>query len=315
MERKRYIGILPLMLAVSLSTPAIASGNTEMASQLAESRPIWPVAHRVLTTGGVGPAVKHGATAIEIDLQAWSTANVWAKSNDWWADHDGFAASAGDKASAMFDEIAKYNNQVAFVWLDIKNPDDCKESSSYNGCKFSDLVKLARDKLETKNINVLYGFYGAEKSEALPTISSDLQGPEAVALDGSYDEVMKVFGEGGAAEKVPPSKRVVSRGLYNLHWTIDKVEEDIKKLATARENKEIGQVFGWTISNSLFGDQAGYAKRLVKAGADGLIYGFAATYYYDHDDTKKAFGYVKAAADQDPEKYRLANIGDKGKLW
>lgn len=53
-----------------------------------------------------------------------------------------------------------------------------------------------------------------------------------------------------------------------MRWYIDKVKEGIKKLATARE-KEIGRALGWKISNSAFGDQAGYVKgsrRLMQMG-------------------------------------------------
>ncbi|MFY0570002.1 hypothetical protein ACN28E_40105 [Archangium lansingense] len=285
------------------SVPANAAESTGSAAGQTEARPVWAIAHRVLVATSITDAVRHGANAVEIDLTAWS--------KGWWADHDGLPTSAGDTAERMFDEIAKHKRSIRFVWLDIKNPDECPETPDKKSdvCTFSTLRNMARQKLGSQGIQVLYGFYKTEESSAFKLAGSDLKDYEAVALDGTYEDVKAAFAKYGS--NIPPSKRVMSYGYFNLGEnpvdpTFNRVRPELKKGIEAKKRGEFAQVFAWTLAAK----QEDYVQKLLDDGIDGYIYGFKATHYYDHSDTSKSIQNIKDALNKNPGSYRLAGESD-----
>lgn len=161
-RRQLFLLTLALCMAV-LGTGAAApqapdfsrSPSPEHLSDTAQQRPTWAIAHRVLTRGGVTKALEHGANAIEIDATAWR--------DGWWADHDGTLTSYGDRMTDMFGQLVeekRAGRHIAFVWLDIKNPDWCSSSDpKWRHCSVAALRDLARARLQSEGIRVLYGFY------------------------------------------------------------------------------------------------------------------------------------------------------------
>lgn len=265
------------------SVDAAAATNVSAAS----IQPFYMIGHRVLTVQGVNDALSHGANAVEIDMTAWS--------KGWWADHDGLAASAGDTAEAMFVRIRQRHDAgetILFVWLDIKNPDYCDpQSARWRHCSIDALRDLARKHLTPVGIRVLYGFYSA-KGKAYFRVRDNLIAEEAINLNGRVEDVGPAFEKGPE----PRSKRVMSYGYYNLPAGFGNCYENRYKTCTelrmGAQSHKYGKVFGWTSATG----QRYYVDKLIgEAEIDGLIYGFKATYYYDHQDTRSAAADIKAS--------------------
>lgn len=247
----------------------------------ANSRPLYAIAHRVITRAGVTDAVSHGANAVEIDMFAWR--------DGWWADHDGTEESKGDSARDMFEEVARKRKEgapITFVWLDIKNPDWCDlDDPVWKHCSVAGLQDLAREVLEPADVRVLYGFLEAG-GKAFEFLRGSMDENEAFNLDGDPKDTIKDF---EAEPAVALAKRVASYGSNDLPLGFGDCSEDSRytctELRQATQSRNFGKVFGWTSS---FG-QAEYVDKLLDlANVDGLIYGFRDTYYHDDPGTRAA---------------------------
>ncbi|HEY5804021.1 MAG TPA: hypothetical protein VIT90_10055 [Lysobacter sp.] len=272
-------------LATAFAVNAITAHAGPGTAPDSGQRPVWAIAHRVLTTGGVSDAIRHGSNAIEIDLTAWK--------DGWWADHDGIPTSKGDTAAAMFEQIARERRAgktISFVWLDIKNPDYCRSSrAKWRHCSVAALRDLARRTLQPVGVKVLYGFYGRKVvggtgwNDVVPHFIDG----EAVALNGEYRQVREQFDR----HYVPSNRRVMDYGYFNIPFQFGNCREpgyftctEIRQGAEATRAGEFARTFSWTTTAR----STGQAQLLLDNGADGLIHGFKATYYYDHEDTRKA---------------------------
>ncbi|EER25319.1 phospholipase D precursor, putative [Coccidioides posadasii C735 delta SOWgp] len=302
----------------ALETPTVAEPVTPGESgvgidaieprQAANQRPIYAIAHRVLTAQGVRDALKHGANAIEIDLCAWR------KWNTWLADHDcATGSSAGDSAVTMFETIVeehKKGKDVTFVWLDMKNPDYCEPRLN---CSIEALRNLARKTLEPEGIRVLFGFYKAEKSRALKVIREKLNPYEAVSLSGKASAVLKEY-EGKVASGIPVAQRVMDYGYYNLRFEFGGCHEggyytctELRQGAQLRDEGKLGKVYGWTSSSG----QVDLVNQLLgTAGVDGIIYGFEMTYYYDDVLTWRAALDILTWVKEHGNTHRMATRAD-----
>ncbi|KAB8230427.1 uncharacterized protein BDW43DRAFT_321540 [Aspergillus alliaceus] len=265
-------------------------------------KPIYAIAHRVLTVKGVSHAISHGANAIEIDMVAWR--------KGWWADHDGTPTSYGDTAKEMFMEIGRQRDArktINFVWLDIKNPDYCPPNDKWRHCSVELLRDLVRQILEPKGVRVLYGFYSAN-SRAYDLISQSLNTNEAINLNGRVRKVLDEFEKHG-----PPqvAKRVMSYGYFNLPFQFGNCQEDryytCTELRQLTQSKGSGAVFGWT---SAMGEDQYVDKLLGTAGVDGLIYGFKMTHYYDHSRTRAAAQDLIRWVRDHPDTHRMGTQDD-----
>ncbi|OAQ60077.1 phospholipase D [Purpureocillium lilacinum] len=253
---------------------------------------------------GVRDALEHGANALEIDVTAWK--------QGWWADHDGTLTSYGDAVETIFRTIAnerRLGKNVIFVWLDIKNPDEFDASNRQ--ASIEALQSLAREHLEQAGVRVLYGFSGesAVRGRAYGVIRQGLNDYEAIAVDGDSNFASKSFEALGPANI---AQRVMSKGLFNPTLNFGDCASQTSgicpQLRIAAGSGSFGKVFGWTIAKYNM-NQA--AQLMSDAHADGLIYGFVATHYYDHADTRKAFRILQDWLDKNGEKRHLATISDK----
>ncbi|MFD4629042.1 phospholipase [Streptomyces sp. NPDC058284] len=279
-------------------------------------RPVWAIAHRVLTVGGVDKALDHGANALEIDATAWK--------KGWWADHDGTPTSAGDTVADMFDRIARQRAagaNIGFVWLDIKNPDYCDSGDAkWRHCSVAALRDLARAKLESTGVRVLYGFYGTAGGAGWKDVSSGLTDREGVDISGDAADVREQFGAHGDA--VAHNQRVMDKGLFdlNLPTVLGKVTEQLRLGSQARDRGELARTFGWTTAA---GDRAATDRLLDASGgdADGLIYGHRASCYpdgvpgtggcgKDESSAKQAVGHIKEFVRAHDDTRRMATTRD-----
>ncbi|WEW54876.1 PI-PLC domain-containing protein [Emydomyces testavorans] len=284
--------------------PSDQSANVSdiSARNAAGARPFYAIAHRVLMDYGVRDALKHGANAIEIDMTA--------RKDGWYADHDGTPTSAGDTAEKIFKTIAEQRQagkNILFVWLDLKNPNyngDANSKTSIEG-----LRTLARMILEPASVKVLYGFYGrVDNSRAYKIIRDNLNENEAIAVDGDADQVQEMFQTGGPSDT---KKRVMSNGLFNPALKFGDCESGsgiCVELRKAAASKAFGKVFGWTVAENN-SDQA--TAMMSKADVDGIIYGFVATHYYDHANTRASLRIITDWLDENKDKRYLAKIGDQ----
>ncbi|POR38289.1 Phospholipase D [Tolypocladium paradoxum] len=304
------ISALALLAYHSVTTLVLATGPTgsnehtigmihNLAAPATGPRPLYAIAHRVLTVQGVKDALGHGANALEIDATAWPSG--------WLADHDASLLSVGDTIEIMFQTIAEERQggkNAIFVWLDIKNPDWCDPSDSkLRHCSITALREQARQVLEPANVRVLYGFpYAGGKAYDL--IRDDLNANEAINLNGEALKVKNWFDSSGPSD---PRKRVMSYGYDDLPFEFGNCFEPTyytcTELRQATQSKVFGQVFGWTLTT----DQEQYANKLLgDAGVDGIIYGFRWTNYYDHPGTRAAFRDIKNWENKHPKLRYLA---------
>ncbi|MBW1598401.1 phospholipase [Streptomyces sp. JJ38] len=315
--------LLPLALVVSTATlgtgaakavpenvpPRAALGTTEQ-------RPTWAIAHRVLTTGGVTAALAHGANALEIDATAWR--------DGWWADHDGTLTSYGDSMTDMFDQVTEEHGagrHVSFVWLDIKNPDWCdSDDPEWRHCSVAALRDLAREKLESAGIRVLYGFYGKEGGAGWKEALGDLNPREAVSFSGDYPEVRDGFAEHGP--NVPADQRVMDSGLFAMALKFDDIREALESGGRARDAGELARTVGWTVGEG-DGERAAVLLDTAdgKAAVDGLIYGRRLSCYPDGDSglrgcgtddsgVRESLSYITDFVDAHPDTRRMATPQD-----
>lgn len=284
--------VLPLALVASAAAlgtgvaMALPEGETSRAASSAPTQhPTWAIAHRVLTTGGVTAALSHGANALEIDATAWR--------KGWWADHDGTLTSSGDTMSDMFDQVAEEHESgrhVSFVWLDMKNPDWCDSGDpQWRHCSVAALRDMAREKLESRGIRVLYGFYGKEGGSGWKSLLGDLKSKEAVSFSGEYAQVRDGFAEHGP--NVPGNQRVMDNGLFNMALKFGDIRKELEAGRKDRDAGGLAQTVGWTIGK---GDGERAATLLDSsdgsAAVDSLIYGNRMSCYPDGVSGPKGCG-------------------------
>ncbi|POR34961.1 Phospholipase D [Tolypocladium paradoxum] len=263
-------------------------------------RPFYAIAHRCNMDYSIKDAIRNGANAFEIDMTAWSTG--------WFADHGGTLATKGDDAEKIFRTIADERlagRNVIFVWLDLKNPDwgdGSNPTTSIEG-----LRDLARKFLEPIGVRVLYGFYSYQiDRRAYNVISAGLNDNEAINFDGNAEFVQQKFAANG-----PPvvKQRVMSDGLTWWrgpdHCTAD--GGICMQLRKGADSKSFNKVFGWTITKD---DAAQAIQMMSDSDVDGLIYGFASTSYYDHEDSREALSFITNWLDQNKDKRYLATVND-----
>ncbi|MWA15943.1 phospholipase [Streptomyces sp. BA2] len=321
--RRLRATLLPLALVVSAATlgtgAAIAVPEDETsptAPSAAAQHPTWAIAHRVLTTGGVTTALSNGANALEIDATAWR--------KGWWADHDGTLTSSGDTMSDMFDQVAKEHDggrHVSFVWLDMKNPDWCDSSDpEWRHCSVAELRDMARKKLESRGIRVLYGFYGKEGGSGWKNALGDLNSKEAVSYSGTYAQVRDGFAQHGP--NVPGDQRVMDNGLFNMALKFGSIREELEAGRNARDAGRLAQTVGWTVGK---GDGERAATLLDAsdgaAAVDSLIYGNRMSCYPDGvngpkgcgtDDSgvRESLSYITDYVKAHPDTRRMATPAD-----
>ncbi|WP_107098972.1 phospholipase [Streptomyces kanamyceticus] len=307
-------------LVMTLAAPSAAAATTGHASasgvKPGAERPVWAIAHRVLTVDGVDKALDHGANAVEIDATAWK--------KGWWADHDGLPTSAGNTMAEMFDRIAQQRRagkNIGFVWLDIKNPDHCASGDAQRRhCSVAALRDLARAKLGSAGVRVLYGFYGTAGGAGWKDVAGGLTDLEGVDISGDTDEVTRQYGEFG--DSVKHNQRVMDKGLFNLKLptVLGKVQKQVRLGAQARDRGELARVFGWTTAA---GDARATRDLLDGAGgdADGLIYGHRASCYpdgvsgirgcgKDESSAKRAIGHIHDFVEAHGDTRRMATTED-----
>ncbi|EPS45081.1 hypothetical protein H072_921 [Dactylellina haptotyla CBS 200.50] len=262
----------------------------------AASKPFYAIAHRVLVKEGVTAAFAHGANAVEIDVDA--------SGDGWYADHDrtflkGIAPiskTRGDSIKTMFEALAaakKGGKPVLFVWLDLKNPNECKPTDAK--CGFELLRQMVRDILLPADIRVMWGFgSGDAKGPAWDSINKKLDTKESLNVDGDAGDVAKAFNTAGVKSK---AQKIMSRGLF---WISSKIGTITAELAKASDSGNYGKVFGWVVmtapwySRWLNSSPDTQANRLLKEGkVDGVIYGFSSVMYKDDWFCKNTFDAVK----------------------
>ncbi|MFI7320959.1 phospholipase [Streptomyces venezuelae] len=294
----------------------LAAPQASAASAPADKRPVWAIAHRVLTVDGVDKALDHGANAVEIDATAWK--------KGWWADHDGLPTSSGDTIPDMFDRIAQQRRagkNIGVVWLDIKNPDHCDSGDTkWRHCSVAALRDLARTKLESAGVRVLYGFYGTAGGTGWKDVSRGLTDLEGVDISGDAEDVRGQYDKFGGA--VAHNQRVMDKGLFNLNLptVLGKVTEQVRLGSQARDRGELARVFAWTTAAA---DGEATSRLLDESGgnADGLIYGHRASCYpdgvsgargcgKDESDAKRALAHIQEFVRSHSETRRMATTDD-----
>ncbi|PHH72315.1 hypothetical protein CDD82_6036 [Ophiocordyceps australis] len=292
--------------ALGLSSAGVTEspGNRSMPleSRSPGPKPFYAIAHRVLTSEGVRAAVKHGANAIEIDVQGWKR-GAFTSRWELWADHDGTLTSAGDTIRNLFYTIADERQRgadIAFVWLDMKNPDYCNEDdSSEYGCSTLKLMNLARVILQPHGVRVLYDF-STRRGRNYEKLRTMLNPNEAMGLAVRWEERdrMESLGPHNKAQ------RIYSTGFFNWWFKYDSVKQEIRE---AIDSQAFGKVFSWTMTTGQTDNGNGM---MAHTAIDGLIYGRAALSY---DSTWASFGAlddIKSWIKRRPRERYLATAKD-----
>jgi hypothetical protein len=269
------------------------------------AKPFYLIAHRVLTVQGIRDAIRHRANALEIDAMPYL--------DGWYASHDATRPARGDTMRLMFETVAeqrKAGKTISFVWLDLKHPDWCDpDVPKWSYCSVAELRELAKQILFPVGVQVLYGFsgIGSVTGRGYHYITRALDGREAVSIWDYWTDVKKEY-EGS---RLPFKARNFDRGLFNVERDSGDCESGCgtcNQLRLARESGAFNKVFGWTIATG----QEWYVDKLMgTAKVDGLIYGFKATYYYDHEDTRTAAQSIHNWIYNNPGDYSLAGQNDR----
>ncbi|KAI4164604.1 MAG: hypothetical protein LQ342_001917 [Letrouitia transgressa] len=307
----RLIGTIAIFIntAQQIATPS-ANGDAltnstslgfgEADQRPPKARPLYVIAHRVLTSKGIDDALKNGANAFEIDMSAHT--------QGWWADHDNTGSSERDSAEAIFHKIARERaagKSITFVWLDIKNPDWCDPNDlAWRHCSVSNLRDLARGILQPAGVRVLYGYILGANSKTYSFIRDGLNSNEAINLDGNPKEALERFQKGGP-ENI--SRRVSSYGYSELPYEFGNCEEEnyytCTELRQAVGSGQFGKVFGWT---STIGQGEYVRKELEVADVDGIIYGYKRDDYYDAEETRSAANDILSWVGSHPDRRFVA---------
>lgn len=287
----------------ALSFISLVAMCSAEAAQFETKRPIYAIAHRVLKPSDVTAALSHGANALEIDLTAWDF--------QWWANHDGTFGSVKASAIELFEFIAqqRYSGQnIAFVWLDIKNPDSC---SIFWPCSIEGLRDLVRQTLEPAGVRALYGFFESENSHGYKVIRDSLNTNEAVCLSGPVGKVLDLYNT--TAKDIPARQRIMDYGDARLDKEFGNCQgnggtcSELRQGSEDRDRGELGKVFGWT---SAEGDTELVNKLLGEAGVDGIIYGFQSTEYKDESGPRAASQDIIDFVNSHPDTHRIAGQND-----
>ncbi|KAB8073668.1 putative phospholipase D precursor [Aspergillus leporis] len=274
--------------AVSLLTSATASPTTTQ-------RPIYAIAHRVLSPEAVEAAISHGANALEVDLTAWHLG--------WSADHDPFSSS-GSSAREIFETIAQQRRtgqNISFAWLHIKDPVICRESRA---CSVEALRDLAREILEPAGVRVLYGFYQTCESPGYRVVRESLNTNEGIILSGRTNDVLRWYQHTG--EKIPVKQRVMDYGNPRLGKALSLYPE-LRYGSWVRDQGKLGKAFSWTSGAR---DPEFVAYLLRETAIDGFVYGHRTAEYGDEDCVRDAIRSIIEFAESHPDTHRMATNDD-----
>ncbi|KAK9444125.1 phospholipase D [Metarhizium brunneum] len=260
----------------------------------ARPRPVYAVAHRVLTTQQVAEALRQGANALEIDVTAWK--------QGWFGDHDGVWENMGDSVETLFRAAAKAReagSNLTFVWLDIKDPDWCDpHDKDWRYCSVAALQEQARQILEPAGVRVLYGFADDTAwGVGYDFISRHINKNEALNLDGKGQDLQERFRNANMTET---ARRVLSYGASSVTWDFGNCYEDgvytCTVLRQAMESGNFGRVFAWTLHG---GERRSVVDFLFgNAGVDGIIYGSENDPFQDNLDTRAIYQDIREWVDR-----------------
>lgn len=283
---------------ITYTIPASPAMTETPAATLAYQslRPVWAIAHRVLTRSAVDAALAHKVNALEIDVR-------WESAGPWWAAHDAGPLGRKEKLADLFKYIANRKKEgaiISFVWLDIKSPDGCdnelgKGRQNMQECKIGALTKLARELLESAGIRVLYGFDAEDNTgmkSGFAKVASTLNDMEGIAVQAgtwtsNLDKAFRLLN----VHRIPLSSRVLDRGIFNPEMDLtNSIIDDLKKIAIWRDKGEVTRGFGWTAVS------VKHVNAILDAGADGVIIGNAARDYTDDASNRELADAVRVYA-------------------
>lgn len=275
--------------------------------QQQQQRPIYAIAHRVLSPSAVTAALSHGANAIEVDLTA-------QEKTGWWADHSGEANSTDSTAQELFTYIAnerRRGQNVTFVWLDIKNPDLCDPKRNPE-CSIEALRDLTRKTLQPAGVKALYGFYQTADSRGFKVMSESItnNGNEAVVLSGKASEVAAQYKNKG----IEAPRMLMDDGFPQMERNFGNCQEpgnftcaELRNASEMRDQGRLGKIMGWT---STRGDSKLVDMLLGTARVDGIIYGFQDKEYRNDPVVREAFGDIRSFVVRHSDSHRMAAADD-----
>ncbi|KAL9619211.1 MAG: hypothetical protein Q9160_006146 [Pyrenula sp. 1 TL-2023] len=276
----RFSSTIAFFASTASSTPIASnpnpSSNGSPAGAENAQRPLYLIAHKVLTTSGVDAAGSDGANALEMDMTAWD--------EGWWCDHDGTRNPPSWHASTLdqFHHVAQRRQagqNIQFVWLDIKNPDYCDlDDPKWEVCSIKGLQKMAREILQPAGVSVLYGFSDSSSKAFKYIRDGGLNGKESI----NFDDSTKVTPgqEIQLLANVNKGQKVASYGDDDLRNGFGNCNEanwyTCTELRLASQSGAWGRVFGWTVT----ANQADLVESLfTTAAVDGAIYGYGGAIY------------------------------------
>ncbi|MFJ6486400.1 MULTISPECIES: phospholipase [unclassified Streptomyces] len=317
--RPRMLLALIAALCALTATTALGAAPAAAADQ---RHPIYAIAHRVDTLGGVDAALQHGANSIEIDVCAW-----W-NPNEWRAYHD--CSSAGDNRlgpsfDSMIDRILSHagaGRRLALVWLDIKDPNYCGEREN-RGCSVAGLRDKAQ-RLTDAGIQVLYGFYeyhGGSTPDVggrgWKSLEGRLGALEGITTTGTRDRVRGAFDRSGSG--FPTGRRVmdygdsdITKGFGNCTEATYYTCAELKKGAADRDAGQLAATLSWTTT---YNDPWYVDKLLGDGRVDGIIAGYGAfTGVREYDDSWQCANSISLIRDwvnRHSTTHRMAAPGDR----
>lgn len=284
-----------------------------------DTKPIYAIAHKILTSSSLEGALSDGANALEIDVNAWQEGEEGTETSDWWCQHDHDADDYGDRASDLFKKVGDQRTDgksVAFVVLDIKNPNHCEDEEGYEDCGIAALREMAREAFHPHDIQVIYGMHTEDKdTTAFTWLQANLNELEGIRLNGDIDEALDVFADQGS--DMNGSQKVFDYGVPYLGKDTpevgdctedgDEICAQLSKASEARDNGDLGKVFLWTLGSA----DADTADLLLdEGGIDGIFYGYANAEYESSEQTQKALAIITDWVDDHSDTHTYAGQFD-----
>lgn len=315
------------MLSQILSSTALLAGAALTAApaaaapsnlQIRDQRPIWTVAHKILTVDQLDAALDDQANAIEVDLRVWRKGDDGEDADKWWMSHDKDINKRGDQADVLLKAIGeKGGDQLSFVVLDIKTPDECEVDQE--GCGIGTVVNMARDFVLSHGIGVVYGFISPKDADkdGFRYITENLgEDDVAVRITGAANPVLEAFDQFGG--NIPTSRRIMDYGNPNLHGdkggpkfgkceSADDSEDVCPNLVHAVEEEDNGNlasVMLWTVGSS--DDDGDKTRQALDARINGVVYGFADATYDGSERNEKARNHIVNWVDDHSDIARIA---------
>ncbi|MBW3085440.1 Phospholipase D [Austwickia sp. TVS 96-490-7B] len=264
-------------------------------------KPIFAVEQRARYPKDIDEAIKNGANAIQIQVDAH-------RKHGWYATTARRGGRRGESVEGMLKHVAKLRQEgktINFVWLDLRRAVPCKTDV----CKASILRDLARTHVQKHGVRVIYGFNDGYGQRSWHALTQGLNDKEAISVHHYTSDALGIYAKHG--KHIKPQQRIIDYGVEEIGncTTPNKtICYQLKQADAARKRGELGQMIGWTTP---FNPMQSVDIEVTKANVNILLAALPLTLSSNRkahaDPMRDINNWVKA----NPKEARMATQDDK----